>query len=118
MPKTSKNTVSLSKNEFQSSIQRLLNFSSVESKIVEMYFDTQSLNIQASAVTFGLSGKEKITCAADEEMNIAVNAQSLLNILKSRKTDTIELCFSAPDRPLVIRGSDNVTSVLMPFIFL
>ena len=116
VPQESKMTVSLSKNELQASIQRLSAFCSIESSLMTLSFENGYLTLEAKDIMFGRSGTEKIKCDITDNMVISVNSRSLLNILRSRKCETIEIGLTAKDRPLVVRGSDEIISVLMPFL--
>jgi len=117
LPPTGHGTiVNISKDDLVGSTIRLMGVTSHVSRLLLFNFKSGELEITADDADFGRSGVESIKCDCSVDMQIMINGNMLLNLLKSRKSSTLAMDLIAHNAPIKFTGDDNIVSVLMPFV--
>jgi DNA polymerase-3 subunit beta len=90
----------IEKNDFISSVKRVSLFSNPITNQVRLKLNENELAISAQDIDFGGEAKEQIKCKySDETLEIAYNANYLMDVLRHIDTDEILLKVDSSDGP-------------------
>jgi len=110
-------SVNVAKDAIINALKRLRNVSNAASWLVVLDIKDSQIHMMSEDLDFSKAGEENIPANVNgENIKIGFNVDKLLNLLKSRYSGELTLEFSTPSRPMVCKGEDNITSILMPLM--
>ncbi len=93
----------INRNEFISSVKRVSLFSNPITSQVRLHLESNVLQIYAQDIEFGGEANEHIPCSFESEpLEIAYNANYLLDLLRHFDSDKIRMTFNDSDSPALI----------------
>lgn len=114
IPESSKEKVSLNREEFLSALRRASLLTSERSNSVRLNFVKSGLEITAVSPEIG-EAKEQIDLSyKGKELSIAFNPQYIMECLKNLDDEDVILEFTDPASPGVIRNEGDFLYVVMP----
>ncbi|MGC4056835.1 MAG: hypothetical protein QM743_01775 [Chitinophagaceae bacterium] len=105
-----------------SALRRLSVFASKTTSQVVFDIVGNSLTISAQDIDFSYEGKETMTCQyTGEDMKIAFNAKSMIELLSNLEGEEVQLELSTPTRagifrPMEKNENEDVLMLLMPLM--
>lgn len=120
IPKENPNLLSLSKDDFYSSLRRTSIFSNKTTHQVVLKMAGSELTVSAQDLDFSNEASEKLSCEyKGSPMEIGFNAKFLLEMLSSLDNDEINIELSTPNRAGIIRPAvkeeeEDLLMLVMP----
>lgn len=121
IPKENPNKLSISRNQFLSSVKRVSIFSNKTTHQIRLKIAGAELNISAEDIDFSNKAEERLTCAyAGDDMQIGFNSRFLNEMLNNLTSEEVSLEMSLPNRAGILTPVDgldegeNVTMLVMP----
>jgi DNA polymerase-3 subunit beta len=121
IPKENPNKLTISRNQFLSSVRRVSIFSNKTTHQIRLKIAGAELNISAEDIDYSNKAEERLTCAYQgDDMQIGFNSRFLTEMLNNLTSDEITLEMSLPNRAGILTPSDgldegeNVTMLVMP----
>ena len=106
-------SVSVNKEMLFSAVRRASLFTSEESKAVNLNVKDRTITLKSHSDTAG-DAQIQIPIEQDEELEIAVNPEFLIDLLRVSDNENIVLEFMDFNRPLVIKPAEGYVNVIMP----
>ena len=107
--------VSVSRSEFIEDLGRIINVAPETDHSVKIEFSTEDgLSIKAHDYDFGKQGVEVIECSPTTNGSVVINSKLMLNALRPRKSDDLLIYYMDEKSPLMIKGDDKITTLVMP----
>ena len=118
IPENNSRDLTVDRNEFIASIKRVSLFSNPLSYQVKLNLNDNKINVFAQDIDFGGEAHETISCNyTAPELDIAYNANYLLEILRHLDTDNVKFMFESPDGPgLVFPDKQNENEELLMLV--
>lgn len=114
----SSNQVAIYREELIEDLTRISTVSGTEHHSVDVIFKAnECIEFRASDRTFGKDGIEIVEIKPTFSGQLSVNSRLFLNLLKSRQSDELVIHFISHKTPLVIKGNDNISSLIMPIFY-
>jgi DNA polymerase-3 subunit beta len=121
IPKENPNKLTISRNQFLSSVRRVSIFSNKSTHQVRLKIAGVELNISAEDIDYSNKAEERLTCAYNgDDMQIGFNSRFLTEMLNNLDSDDISLEMSLPNRAGILTPTDGldegekVTMLVMP----
>jgi DNA polymerase-3 subunit beta len=121
IPKENPNKLSISRNQFLSSVRRVSIFSNKTTHQIRLKIAGAELNISAEDVDYSNKAEERLSCSYQgDDMQIGFNSRFLLEMLTNLSSDEVSLEMSLPNRAGILTPSDGldegemVTMLVMP----
>jgi DNA polymerase-3 subunit beta len=120
IPQENSKQMLINKEEFVSSVKRVSLFSNPMTYQVRLNLDKAKLGIYAQDIDFGGEAHESISCHFDSEpMEIAYNANYLLDILRHLDTEQIKFLVEDEDGPGIVvpseqQENEEILMLIMP----
>ena len=121
IPKENPNKLTISRNQFLSSVKRVSIFSNKTTHQIRLKIAGAELNISAEDIDFSNKAEERLTCAyAGDDMQIGFNSRFLNEMLNNLTSEEVSLEMSLPNRAGILTPVDgldageNVTMLVMP----
>jgi len=121
IPKENPNTLSISRNQFLSSVRRVSIFSNKTTHQIRLKIAGAELNISAEDVDYSNKAEERLNCSYQgDDMQIGFNSRFLVEMLNNLSSDDVTLEMSLPNRAGILTPSDGldegekVTMLVMP----
>jgi DNA polymerase-3 subunit beta len=97
------------------SLKRISLFSNKTTNLVKFAITENQLVISSQDLDYNHKGDESFDITSMHELNIGLNAKTLLELLQNVKGDVITMAFSEPNRAVLITGSaSNELFLTMP----
>ena len=113
VPANYSKSISVNKEMLFSAVKRASLFTSEESKAVNLSAKDQTITLKSHSDAAG-DAQIQIGVEQDEEMEIAVNPEFLIDLLRVSDNEDIVLEFMDFNRPLVIKPAEGYLNVIMP----
>ena len=121
IPKENPNLLSLSRNEFLSSVRRVSIFSNKTTHQIRLKMAGAELNISAEDVDYSNKADERLSCDYQgDDMQIGFNSRFLTEMLSNLSSDDVALAMSLPNRAGILTPADgldegeHITMLVMP----
>ena len=121
IPKENPNKLSISRNQFLSSVRRVSIFSNKTTHQIRLKIAGAELNISAEDIDYSNKAEERLTCSyAGDDMQIGFNSRFLVEMLNNLTSDDVSLEMSLPNRAGILTPVDgldegeHVTMLVMP----
>lgn len=121
IPKENPNKLSISRNQFLSSVRRVSIFSNKTTHQIRLKIAGAELNISAEDVDYSNKAEERLSCSYQgDDMQIGFNSRFLVEMLNNLSSDDVTLEMSLPNRAGILTPSDGldegeqVTMLVMP----
>jgi len=121
IPKENPNKLSISRNQFLSSVRRVSIFSNKTTHQIRLKVAGAELNISAEDVDYSNKAEERLNCSYQgDDMQIGFNSRFLVEMLNNLSSDDVTLEMSLPNRAGILSPSDgldegeHVTMLVMP----
>jgi DNA polymerase-3 subunit beta len=120
IPENNSRELIIQREEFIASIKRVSLFSNPLSYQVKLNLGDNKINIFAQDIDFGGEAHETIGCSyTSSELDIAYNANYLLEILRHLDTENIKFMFESPDGPGLVfpdeqKENEELLMLVMP----
>ncbi|MGD1947901.1 MAG: DNA polymerase III subunit beta [Croceivirga sp.] len=121
IPKENPNKLSISRNQFLSSVRRVSIFSNKTTHQIRLKIAGAELNISAEDVDYSNKAEERLSCSYQgDDMQIGFNSRFLVEMLNNLSSDDVILEMSLPNRAVILTPSDgldegeHVTMLVMP----
>lgn len=121
IPKENPNKLSISRNQFLSSVRRVSIFSNKTTHQIRLKVAGAELNISAEDVDYSNKAEERLSCSYQgDDMQIGFNSRFLVEMLNNLSSDDVTLEMSLPNRAGILTPSDGldqgeqVTMLVMP----
>ena len=121
IPKENPNKLSISRNQFLSSVRRVSIFSNKTTHQIRLKVAGAELNISAEDVDYSNKAEERLNCSYQgDDMQIGFNSRFLVEMLNNLSSDDVTLEMSLPNRAGILTPSDGldegeqVTMLVMP----
>lgn len=120
IPENNSKELMIPREDFIASIKRVSLFSNPLSYQVKLTFNDNKLNIFAQDIDFGGEAHETISCTyTASELDIAYNANYLLEILRHLDTANVKFLFESPDGPGLVfpdeqKEKEELLMLVMP----
>ena len=99
IPKENPNQLSISRNQFLSSVRRVSIFSNKTTHQIRLKIAGAELNISAEDVDYSNKAEERLSCAYQgDDMQIGFNSRFLVEMLNNLSSDEVSLEMSLPNR--------------------
>lgn len=122
IPKDNPYKLRVDKSSFQSALRRVSIYSNKTTNQVVLTITGSELQLHAQDVDFSYESSERMPCQYDgEDLTIAFNAKSLIDMLNVTETEEVIMELSTPSRAGIIKPSENepdedVLMLLMPLM--
>lgn len=108
IPEENTKELTINRDNFIASIKRVSLFSNPISYQVKLNFNNDKMNVFAQDIDFGGEAHETIDCKySSTELDIAYNANYLLDILRHLDTDEVKIALESPDGPGLVFPIDQ-----------
>jgi len=121
IPKENPNKLTISRNQFLSSVRRVSIFSNKTTHQIRLKIAGAELNISAEDIDYSNKAEERLTCAYQgDDMQIGFNSRFLIEMLNNLDAEEVSLEMSLPNRAGILTPVDsldegeNVTMLVMP----
>ena len=121
IPKENPNQLTISRNQFLSSVKRVSIFSNKTTHQIRLRIAVAELNISAEDIDYSNKAEERLTCSYQgDDMQIGFNSRFLVEMLGSLQSDDVSLEMSLPNRAGILTPLDgleegeNITMLVMP----
>lgn len=121
IPKENPNQLSISRNQFLSSVRRVSIFSNKTTHQIRLKIAGAELNISAEDVDYSNKAEERLSCSYQgDDMQIGFNSRFLLEMLNNLNSEDVSLEMSLPNRAGILTPVDGldegelVTMLVMP----
>lgn len=114
IPKKTKETVSLDREEFMSIIRRVALINSSKSNLVKFRFHDGTLTLSASNPDIGEAKDDMDVEYKGDDFSIAFNPNYMIDALKILEDESVHFEFSDSTAPGVLKSGDVFTYVIMP----
>lgn len=121
IPKENPNVLTLSRNQFLSSVRRVSIFSNKTTHQVRLKVAGAELNITAEDIDYSNKAEERLSCSYQgDDMQIGFNSRFLVEMLNNLSSDEIALEMSLPNRAGILTPVDgleegeHITMLVMP----
>jgi len=120
IPMENDKEIIIDKDEFVSSVKRVSLFSNPITNQIRLSISPDALNISAQDIDFGGEAKENISCKYNSEtIDMAYNANYLLDILRHLDTDKIKFMIKDADDPglaypIEQNNNEEILMLIMP----
>ena len=121
IPKENPNKLSISRNQFLSSVRRVSIFSNKTTHQIRLKIAGAELNISAEDVDYSNKAEERLSCSYQgDDMQIGFNSRFLVEMLNNLSSEDVALEMSLPNRAGILTPSDGldegeqVTMLVMP----
>lgn len=121
IPKENPNKLSISRNQFLSSVRRVSIFSNKTTHQIRLKIAGAELNISAEDVDYSNKAEERLSCTYQgDDMQIGFNSRFLVEMLNNLSSDDVSLEMSLPNRAGILTPSDgldegeHITMLVMP----
>ena len=121
IPKENPNILTLSRNQFLSSVRRVSIFSNKTTHQIRLKVAGAELNISAEDIDYSNKAQERLSCSYQgDDMEIGFNSRFLLEMLNNLNCDEIALEMSLPNRAGILTPVDgleqgeHITMLVMP----
>jgi len=121
IPKENPNKLSISRNQFLSSVRRVSIFSNKTTHQIRLKVAGAELNISAEDVDYSNKAEERLSCSYQgDDMQIGFNSRFLVEMLNNLSSDDVSLEMSLPNRAGILTPADgldegeHVTMLVMP----
>ena len=121
IPKENPNMLSISRNQFLSSVRRVSIFSNKTTHQIRLKVAGAELNISAEDIDYSNKAEERLNCSYQgDDMQIGFNSRFLVEMLNNFSSDDITLEMSLPNRAGILTPSDGldegeqITMLVMP----
>jgi len=121
IPKENPNKLTISRNQFLSSVRRVSIFSNKTTHQIRLKIAGAELNISAEDVDYSNKAEERLSCSYQgDDMQIGFNSRFLLEMLNNLSSDDVSLEMSFPNRTGILTPidgldeSEHVTMLVMP----
>lgn len=122
IPNNNTNTLTISRSDFLSSINRISIFASKTTHQIRLKITGSELQISAEDIEMANEAQERINCEYEgEDMEIGFNARFLKDMLATLDGEQVQMKLSAPNRAGLIVPTDNepnedITMLIMPMM--
>ncbi|HNV86669.1 MAG TPA: DNA polymerase III subunit beta [Candidatus Omnitrophota bacterium] len=114
IPKEEKVTAKLDCQKFLSAVRRASLLTSPEAQAVKLDVTKNKLLISSRSPNLGESREEVDSEVKGDDIVIGFNPSYLIDVLRNIGVETVEVSFSNPDKPAVMRGKEGYLCVIMP----
>lgn len=121
IPKENPNKLTISRNQFLSSVRRVSIFSNKTTHQIRLKIAGAELNISAEDIDYSNKAEERLTCSYQgDDMQIGFNSRFLVEMLGNLGSEEVSLEMSLPNRAGILTPIDgldegeNVTMLVMP----
>lgn len=121
IPKENPNQLSISRNQFLSSVRRVSIFSNKTTHQIRLRIAGAELNVSAEDIDYSNRAEERLTCSYQgDDMQIGFNSRFLVEMLGSLQSEDVSLEMSLPNRAGILTPLDgleegeHVTMLVMP----
>lgn len=121
IPKENPNKLTISRNQFLSSVRRVSIFSNKTTHQIRLKIAGAELNISAEDVDYSNKAEERLSCSYQgDDMQIGFNSRFLVEMLNNLSSDDVSLEMSLPNRAGILTPIDgldegeHVTMLVMP----
>jgi len=121
IPKENPNKLTISRNQFLSSVRRVSIFSNKTTHQIRLKIAGAELNISAEDIDYSNKAEERLTCSYQgDDMQIGFNSRFLVEMLGNLSSEEVSLEMSLPNRAGILTPIDgldegeNVTMLVMP----
>jgi DNA polymerase-3 subunit beta len=121
IPKENPNKLSISRNQFLSSVRRVSIFSNKTTHQIRLKIAGAELNISAEDIDYSNKAEERLTCSYQgDDMQIGFNSRFLVEMLSNLSAEEVSLEMSLPNRAGILTPADgldegeHVTMLVMP----
>ena len=121
IPKENPNQLSISRNQFLSSVKRVSIFSNKTTHQIRLRIAGAELNVSAEDIDYSNRAEERLTCSYQgDDMQIGFNSRFLVEMLANLQSDEVSLEMSLPNRAGILTPLDgledgeHVTMLVMP----
>ncbi|MGB5275134.1 MAG: DNA polymerase III subunit beta, partial [Flavobacteriaceae bacterium] len=121
IPKENPNKLTISRNQFLSSVRRVSIFSNKTTHQIRLKIAGAELNISAEDIDYSNKAEERLTCSYNgDDMQIGFNSRFLTEMLNNLGSDEVSLEMSLPNRAGILTPIDgldegeSVTMLVMP----
>ena len=121
IPKENPNHLTISRNQFLSSVRRVSIFSNKTTHQIRLKIAGAELNISAEDIDYSNKAEERLTCDYQgDDMQIGFNSRFLSEMLSNLNADDVQLEMSMPNRAGILTPVDGldegemVTMLVMP----
>jgi DNA polymerase-3 subunit beta len=109
IPLENENTLKIKRSELQSTIKRMMLFSSSNSKQVKFSISKNNMVVSAEDIDLGSNAVEKIPCEySGEQMDIGFNTQYVNDILSHVNDDDVLVKLHSPTKACIIEPGKKV----------
>jgi DNA polymerase-3 subunit beta len=121
IPKENPNKLTISRNQFLSSVRRVAIFSNKTTHQIRLKIAGAELNISAEDIDYSNKAEERLTCSYQgDDMQIGFNSRFLVEMLGNLNAEEVSLEMSLPNRAGILTPIDGldegeqVTMLVMP----
>lgn len=121
IPKENPNKLTISRNQFLSSVRRVAIFSNKTTHQIRLKIAGAELNISAEDIDYSNKAEERLTCSYQgDDMQIGFNSRFLTEMLNNLNAEEVSLEMSLPNRAGILAPTDgldegeNITMLVMP----
>jgi len=121
IPKENPNQLTISRNQFLSSVKRVSIFSNKTTHQIRLRIAGAELNVSAEDIDYSNKAEERLTCSYQgDDMQIGFNSRFLVEMLASLQSEDVSLEMSLPNRAGILTPLDgledgeHVTMLVMP----
>lgn len=121
IPKENPNKLTISRNQFLSSVRRVSIFSNKTTHQIRLKIAGAELNISAEDIDYSNKAEERLTCSYQgDDLQIGFNSRFLIEMLGNLNAEEVSLEMSLPNRAGILTPIDGldegeyVTMLVMP----
>lgn len=121
IPKENPNQLTISRNQFLSSVKRVSIFSNKTTHQIRLRIAGAELNVSAEDIDYSNKAEERLTCSYQgDDMQIGFNSRFLVEMLGSLQSEEVSLEMSLPNRAGILTPLDgledgeHITMLVMP----
>ena len=109
IPKENPNQLTISRNQFLSSVKRVSIFSNKTTHQIRLRIAGAELNISAEDIDYSNKAEERLTCSYQgDDMQIGFNSRFLVEMLGNLNSDEVSLEMSLPNRAGILTPTDGL----------
>lgn len=114
IPKDEKTTTSVSRQALLAAVRRAALFTSQEAQAVKLDFVKNKILVSSHSPNLGEAKEEVEAKVNGEDVSIGFNPHYLLDALKNLNIEEVSFSLTKPDKPGLLKASDNYKYVVMP----
>jgi len=115
IPKSPTTRISVSKSQIAASVSRMLLACSWKRQVIRLKVADSAVVMTAMSEDDGKKGHETVQCDvfSGDDLEFAVNGDSLLKCLDAIMSDTVDMEFSGPSKAIAVKDGENPKRIIL-----